>query len=1503
MSYLQLAQTAEMLDTPAELPTLAKPLVAGGLAIRHAAQVLVNGTASLVGLQGPWDESQEEVERFYGRTIGKFYGDNEGAINTTGEIAALFAPGFGASKALQYLSKAAESTKSLRYYRAVDGLGKQRKYEAAAKKAAEGTEAFGDYTRVWAETRKAYAAGALASVQEGMAQTALSYALLKNTNLFEDYSAKDFAFESLFAGSIGAGFRYFGSKRAAKAGIAEFETKFQAANFVPASVKGLKPSENLLRMFWEREGIAYTDQASRDIWTRNVKATFKELTPDAELHAALDKYVTGIATQSALGTPGATEEISKLLVGMKSIGRIGPSDPAKLTMYLDTQTGNLTDSAIMGAAERGVTLGSQKAVIDNTVLGPKNFLEDLSQMDAGHADALHMLAVKMGREGKGFEYPGVVLGGKVVAQSFFADTPFHLAAAREFAKKHGKAVLIGKDKNVIAQANVDEIARRQLELNDSLAADLYAKGHTAEAVELKLNTNPLDGPNAKTKYADRTDKGLTTPRFLQTDYELANVGERDVAIASILQTGFKQVYKDRVTESFDPIMSNLGVKLDGYIDEFTGTAATTDAPGLFGFGGQGVAGGFRNQIEQIGVITENAGREIATKFTTTIASKIVPLLRNTEDRVKWATYKNEISANPAVLEFREDAVGDLYLFNTETKDVAKKFGTDEALPPLTGNVRKAFEIEMQELHPSVVGFYNSIKRFDGMGGREIDASKLYAAPANDSPFFALVKYNNGVKRFINANSEQDLSLKIAEVQKAQGKEVASIQRKGEIKLAKEVEGLFDPGSFFQNMSANIDSYRSGAAAAAMLGDGSEQLNRMIAYYNGFGKAAAMQYTAKRYANELGVLKNQQERLGLSYASTLGKRSGSLLGEQKDEFDRIANVMLGRSNVGSYKAFATANQTVSEIVSEGYYKFANTLKSVASDKGTLGALARGVLPDSFSKEFSLANSKLADELNEFVSKFHVKGTDYRDVAQQLVLNASHSPQAATKIVTGMNAFFATGQLGLDVLNTAVNFLSFPLTQIPELKNLRKNLLEGRTEGLEGIAIKDPNVGGKLMLSPHKLVENTFDSWANPSKYQAQWERYVAKGIVTPQSFAAQLAHEDLAKSFATRDAGLIEKAWFGFIGKAREWLVERPNNFMQFASAHAVDDVLMRAGIADEKLRMVRVAQHVRRTQHNFPGSQRPILFNGPIGSAVSLYQTFQFNTIQNLARYMGEGDKKAVATFMGIQTATFGLQSNPLFHAANSMIAYRKGNYEREDLYTKLQDADGLLYGPISSGLNVNLYSRGDITPRTAVLLPTEVQNIPLIAQSIKAGQAIGSLIDGLSTAVPGGEPSRVVDSVLTATQQLGISRPLAGIAATLQGQSVDQNGNKIVDTEAFSFATLTRFAGGRTFDEAKLREVQYRTAAYQAKDNKLLEELGQDYRSQIRTYGDFDLNTWKGFVEKYADSGGEMRNMQRWLIRNHEKAGSDIASRLAKRYENDPDMQPWLEWIASEAAGGGAGE
>jgi hypothetical protein len=390
-----------------------------------------------------------------------------------------------------------------------------------------------------------------------------------------------------------------------------------------------------------------------------------------------------------------------------------------------------------------------------------------------------------------------------------------------------------------------------------------------------------------------------------------------------------------------------------------------------------------------------------------------------------------------------------------------------------------------------------------------------------------------------------------------------------------------------------------------------------------------------------------------------------------------------------------------------------------------------------------------------------------------------------------------------------------------------------------------------------------------------------------------------------DSTIIGKVWDKFAEPTkkgtswiRDWLIEKPNAYLRYASVRSVE-LLLDGQVSREALDLI-TSQFVKRVQHNFPFGQRPLIFQGPVGQAITLYQTYFFNTIQNLARYAGEGDARAISAFLGAQSATFGLQSNPVFHAANSMIAYRDGNPNRTDLYAGLQDADWLLYGAPSAGLQINLYSRGDLTPRNRLILPSEVATIPIVNQSAKL---YGALFEGVKRLADGSagqvDGARVAQILSQTAQESGFSRPISGLAALLSGTVVDSKGSKVVDTESvFEYAGAMRITGARPLEEAKLLDLQRRFIGNKLEDKALVEKHGKRIKERLRAGQEFDATDFKEALKGYVRAGGNESNFLNWLKLETEKATVPLAERLAKRYKNDPDMAPWLGFLNERARG-----
>jgi len=178
-----------------------------------------------------------------------------------------------------------------------------------------------------------------------------------------------------------------------------------------------------------------------------------------------------------------------------------------------------------------------------------------------------------------------------------------------------------------------------------------------------------------------------------------------------------------------------------------------------------------------------------------------------------------------------------------------------------------------------------------------------------------------------------------------------------------------------------------------------------------------------------------------------------------------------------------------------------------------------------------------------------------------------------------------------------------------------------------------------------------------------------------------------------------------------------------------------------------------------------MMIQGPIGQAIGLFQTYQFNLMQQLLRHVGEGSAKDAATLLALQGTIHGMNGLPAFNAINTHIVVNASvNTEHRDLYDSLYGAVGkqagnwLMYGVGSNwllhpDLKVNLYTRGDINPRHLTIIPTDLSQVPIIQAGVKF---FGNIFETAGKLAAGGDVSQ---TILQGLEHNSISRPLAGLA------------------------------------------------------------------------------------------------------------------------------------------------
>jgi hypothetical protein len=324
---------------------------------------------------------------------------------------------------------------------------------------------------------------------------------------------------------------------------------------------------------------------------------------------------------------------------------------------------------------------------------------------------------------------------------------------------------------------------------------------------------------------------------------------------------------------------------------------------------------------------------------------------------------------------------------------------------------------------------------------------------------------------------------------------------------------------------------------------------------------------------------------------------------------------------------------------------------------------------------------------------------------------------------------------------------------------------------------------------------------------------------------------------------------------------------------------------------------VNRVQGNYLASQRPAVFQGPLGQAIGLFQTYQFNLLQQVFRHIGEGSKKDLLMLTALQGGIYGMNGLPAFNAINThIIGQAGGNLEHKTLYDAVLSGAGkeagewLLYGGLSNGLSLfhpdlktNVYTRGDINPRHVTLLPVDPTKIPIYQATERL---LSNIKQGVTQTAMG---ANVWDTFLRGVEHNGVSRPLAGMAQVLEAIgrddskviSTSQQGNMLMAHDLYSLTSLMRITGAKPLDEAIVNDAMFRINTYRAADSAKRKNLAEGIRNTILGGGVPDENQINSFALAYAKTGGKQDEFANFMAHQYTATSISKAEQLRRNLSN----------------------
>jgi hypothetical protein len=281
---------------------------------------------------------------------------------------------------------------------------------------------------------------------------------------------------------------------------------------------------------------------------------------------------------------------------------------------------------------------------------------------------------------------------------------------------------------------------------------------------------------------------------------------------------------------------------------------------------------------------------------------------------------------------------------------------------------------------------------------------------------------------------------------------------------------------------------------------------------------------------------------------------------------------------------------------------------------------------------------------------------------------------------------------------------------------------------------------------------------------------------------------------------------------------------------------------------------------------------------------------------------KTLAVLSGMQGSLFGANGLPLFDAINThIIGSASINEGHKDAYSYAVNSmgkewgDWMMYGtasafPLWSEKAPALFTRGDLNPRSAFIIPTSPMDVPAVSASLKLVTAV------LGMGKQIGNGASATSALLFGMEHNGINRPLAGLAQVLKGSSTTAKGDLIsASGDWLSIATASRLVGAKPMDESLAINTMYRSRAYQAMDKQRIDDLGTVIKDKLRDNQPLTPEDFVDFQGRYAAAGGRVQGYQQ-AIHRWDKAANISVVNEAMKHSQTPAGQRLNQVMGGDA-------
>lgn len=1018
----------------------------------------------------------------------------------------------------------------------------------------------------------------------------------------------------------------------------------------------------------------------------------------------------------------------------------------------------------------------------------------------------------------------------------------------------------------------DFITDRKLGLQRDLD-DIPGTGLPEQEYRLNVNDKFLLENNATGWMKYTTPEMHAAPRFAKTTYEIplnqATSYSTNTALAmkdyQVAVQRAEDIVKQNAANYFGANYSELP---EAFFDETAQATGEAAGAGLTNFT-NGNYGSATARAQSLGAFTAKWTTKVQTKAGEELNAVAGKVLADPVKGAELSLINNKLRSEPQGWMFsptKENALIKIEDFDNKIR------GETLELSPEVGNFLQAHV----DLNSARMPHVANLRGAAGLTGR-FDPRVVYPIPINTQNYRNFVQVvakdpatlaGERTKTVIAAKDEKTLNEMIARVDKNKY-DVFTKQDSEEFHKA---IGDYDQSLGFGDLLVDSELKRQGVMSEFLPAtDGKKVVDEFLDWHLKQEEMLSRSMIAHRYSQDFNELRRIGEQTTNISTSKYGTLNAYLKDNVQNNYTDLIKTSLNISRASEYSRWTDFNDLVRRTIEAPV----NAFKDIYSK----------------AKE---PNQAFVDSINETSRNFGL-GQVYKDAADAMVANGNIADKPwLPKAIAKAHAILSGSILQLDFFNAINNTIGTPILLSSEMSSLRSAIssgdagVAGKLAQLTSTAL--PGQDGVTIPSTMKLILNALKNYGADRLAEGSplLTRYQRLGTVTDILTQERSMLSDLTMNFGSDSESVVSKKLASAFDKGRTLtgnrMAEEMTRFIASDVMRQVTDLGVEGGVISAKEAGEYIQTFVNRVQGNYVNSQRPIIFQGVVGQSISLFQTYQFNLMQQLFRYVGEGDKKSVAMLLGLQGSIYGAQGMPAFNFLNThIVGNAAGNTEHKDLYNAAYSTfgkglgDWLLYGAGSNALSLidpslktNIYSRGDINPRQVTVLPSSIDEIPVVAASVKFVQNLWNVGQKLN------DGGAFWPSVSQGLEHNGLSRPLAGLAQVAQGYTTTSQGSLLSSQDLWSVATASRLLGGKPFDEAVSLDALYRVNAYRAHDLASVNNIGEALKTTLVAGGHPTPEQTQNFMAEYVKAGGKQEGFNRFMGTAMTKANASQVNALA---------------------------